>query len=97
MSWGTAGPPRLTNIPNDDTNLNAGPLPGGAIYLTSNPLYSADEPTESPKMRDPLTLAVSADGLSFGRVGVVMSCTTLGGGSSCLPRQVGASKNRGQV
>ena len=30
--------PYLTSIPNDDTNINAGVLPDGRVYLVSNPL-----------------------------------------------------------
>jgi len=60
----------LTNIPNDNTNANASPLPGGRVMLALNALPNA--------IRDPLVLAVSQDGLDFSSAGVVMTCTDIG-------------------
>ena len=60
----------LTDIPNDDSNINAGSLPDGRVYLVSNSLPHA--------AREPLTVATSADGVSFDSVRVVMTCTDTG-------------------
>jgi hypothetical protein len=61
----------LTDIPNDNTNMNAGVLPGDlGVMLVLNPLPHS--------IRDPLVLAVSADGLNISAAGVVMTCTDLG-------------------
>ena len=47
-----------TDIPNDNSNLNAGVLPGGAgVFLLSN--------AAPAHIRDPLTIALSRDGLNF--------------------------------
>ena len=70
-------------------------LPNGGVYLASNPLYYNGDVSDSPKMRDPLTVATSIDGTMFDKVGVVMSCTSLGGNSTCFPRMNGKAKNRG--
>ena len=73
--------PALTTIPNVNSNLNTGVLANGSIFLAHNPLVS--EPTH--RMRDPLTLAVSDDGLSFSTVGVALTCLDLGV-DACRPR-----------
>lgn len=91
---GTWSYPTLTNIPNDDTNINAGLLPDGRVFLVSNPLYFSGT-SNSPKMRDPCTIATSTDGYTFDKVGVVITCTALSTTSTCEPRFVGKSKNRG--
>jgi hypothetical protein len=59
--------PVLSAVPNDNSNINAGTLPDGRVYLVHNPLLGP--------VRDPLTVAVSDDGLDFSAVGVVMTCT----------------------
>jgi hypothetical protein len=67
-------PVALTDIPNDDSNINAGTLPDGRVYLVSNPLPHA--------AREPLTVAMSTDGLSFDAVLVVLTCTDTGAANS---------------
>ena len=63
-------PVTLTDIPNDDSNINAGVLPDGRAYLVSNPVPHA--------AREPLTVATSPDGVAFDTVRVVMTCTDTG-------------------
>eukprot|EP01084_Bolivina_argentea_P050635 93130_1 len=89
--------PKLTNIPNDDTNLNCGALPNGKIYLLSNPVYpnATNNSFHSPKKRDPITLATSIDGYVFGKVGVIMTCTNLSATSNCVARYEGKGQNNG--
>jgi hypothetical protein len=71
--------PVLTDIPNDNSNINAGALPDGRVFLLSNPLLGG--------IRDPLTIALSRDGLDFSVVGVVMTCTDTGfSNSTCGSR-----------
>ena len=63
----------LTSVPNDDSNINAGSLPGGrGAFIVANHAPNT--------MRDPLTLAVARDGRNFSSCRVVASCT-----SSFLP------------
>ena len=38
VAWGV---PTLTNIPNDESNINAGTLPDGRIWLLSNAVFRA--------------------------------------------------------
>jgi hypothetical protein len=77
-----------TNIPNDNSNLNAGQLPDGKIYLVHNPVSGG------PNGRDPVTVATSNDGLVFDTVGVALTCTDLPDATStCAPRWPGKSKN----
>jgi len=79
--WST---PALSAVPNDNSNLNAGTLPDGRVYLVHNPLLG--------KVRDPLTVAVSDDGLDFSAVGVVMTCTNGSiPGSACGGRSGGGN------
>lgn len=82
----------LTNIPNDNSNLNAGALPDGRIYLVHNPVTPANGKSW---YRDPITVATSLDGYNFTQVGVVMTCTDLSSESVCSPRFDGHSKNPG--
>lgn len=60
----------LTNVPNDNSNINAGMLPGGGVALVANAVPN--------RIRDPLTVAFARDGLDFATVRVVASCTLLG-------------------
>lgn len=56
--------PKVTNIPDSRASTCAGVLPNGTRYLLGNQL---------PRLwdRDPLTLALSADGVAFGRLSAV--------------------------
>ena len=92
-----------TDIPNDKSNLNAGPLPDGRVYLTHNPVTPAPAPAagdaklegKNPSFRDPVTLSFSEDGLSWGGTAVAITCTDLSPKSTCKLRYPGASKNGG--
>ena len=81
-----------SKIPDDndddraDSNLNAGTLPDGRIFLTSN---------ACPKGRDPLVVSTSSDGWHFDKAVAVMTCGSLDG--QCKPRYAGRSKNPGQA
>ena len=69
----------LTNIPNDDSNLNAGSLGAGrGVYIVSNAAPN--------KVRDPLTVAIARDGRNFSSCRVVQSCTHLLHNSTCTAR-----------
>lgn len=58
----------LTGVPNDDSNINAGALPGGAgTYLVANAVPH--------RARDPLTVAFAPDGIDFTSAFWVMRCT----------------------
>ena len=74
-----------TNIPNDNTNLNAGTLNDGKVYLAFNPVVR-DEKTLH---RDPLCISTSNDGgAHFNKIGVALTCHDLPRGdasSSCKP------------
>ena len=72
---GAWAPVALSGVPNDNSNLNAGTLPDGRVYLVHNPLLG--------KIRDPLTVAVSDDGLDFSAAGVALTCTSGIPGSGC--------------
>ena len=89
-----------TNIPNDQSNLNAGTLPDGRVYLVHNPVTPVSSGGDSvnghnPSGRDPVTIATSRDGLIFDEVGVALTCTDLSSTSRCLPRFPGHAKNPG--
>ena len=44
--------PVATNIPNDESNLNAGSLPDGRVYLVHNPVYAPKNLTAAhPEVR----------------------------------------------
>jgi len=88
-AWGEV---QQTNIPNDNSNLNAGSLPDGRVYLVHNPVTPQNGKSW---MRDPVTLATSQDGYAFNRVAVALTCTDLGNNSTCSPRYAGAAKNPG--
>ena len=70
-----------TNIPNDNSNLNAGVLPDGkGVFLLSN--------AAPAKIRDPLTISLSKDGYNFSKCLVVQTCMDMAGGeSTCKARQ----------
>lgn len=58
--------PVTTNIADDVSNINAGSLPDGRIYLVSNTMPNI--------VRDPLYVSLSSDGYAFDDVRVVASC-----------------------
>lgn len=67
-------PVEITTIPDVDANLNCGALPDSrGIFLVSNAIGSV-HPNDR---RDPLTIALSADGANFSFVAVVQTCTNL--------------------
>jgi hypothetical protein len=102
-AWGA---PLATNISNDESNLNTGPLPDGRIYLVHNAVFrakaaaatgpSAAGASQRPagagaglgtlRFRDPITLATSADGVTFDKAHSLASCTNLSATSTCAPR-----------
>ena len=85
---GEWGPLAATNVPDVGANLNAGALPDGRVYLTSN----ACPRNGQGHGRDPLTVATSPDGFAFDQAWAVMSCEGLG---QCGCRIPGHSKNDG--
>jgi len=93
---------QVTDIPNDNSNLNSGALPDGRVYLLHNPVTPAPTPKRDPaqggshpSQRDPITVATSADGVNFDSALVAMTCTDLDAQTGCLPRFEGKSKNAG--
>ena len=101
--------PSLTNIPNDESNLNAGRLPDDRVYLLHNPVFVDDhlhnrvnkafnETVPMLKFRDPITVATSTDGYDFDKAHAVISCTMpqlVQANSTCTPRFTGGGKNPG--
>jgi len=85
-AWSAEG---NTMIPDVNSNVNAGQLPSGRVYLASNPCPNK---SITGALRDPLVVSTSADGLRFDRAAAVMSCVALGG---CQPRFAGRAKNPG--
>jgi hypothetical protein len=83
-SW--SSPSQDTNIPNDNSNINTGPLPDGRRYLLSNAMPYT--------IRDPLTVALTTDGFDWNTCAVAMTCTDLPG-DGCGPRYPGKYKNPG--
>jgi hypothetical protein len=84
--------PLLTNIPDDNANLNAGPLPDGRVYLLSNAMPNL--------VRDPLYLSTSKSGWSFNATTALVSCNLPIFSSSeqpygCLYRYQGGAKQGG--
>jgi len=77
---GGAWPPGVarTSIPNDNSNINAGALPDGRTFLLLNAVPH--------HVRDPLVIALAADGLDFSAARAALSCTALGAASTCRPR-----------
>ena len=99
--WATIA---VTDIPNDNSNLNAGALPDGRVYLLHNPVTPAPTPElggksghggSHPSQRDPITVTTSKDGVTFDSASVAMTCTDLDAVTGCLPRFEGKSKNAG--
>jgi hypothetical protein len=58
---------RKSKLPEVHSNMNAGTLPDGRIYLLHNPV-------EGPAERDPLVVSLSRDGYSFDKAYVALSC-----------------------
>ena len=98
-----------TSIPNDKSNLNAGPLPDGRVYLVHNPVtpapapYSTDDDdgkspnaAKAPSFRDPVTVSFSKDGLRWEDTAVAITCTDLSPTSTCKLRYPGHAKNGGK-
>lgn len=77
----------LTAVPNDDSNINAGQLPGarGGVYLVANAVPH--------RARDPLTVAFALDGLNFSAAFWAMSCTAppFPANQSCAARGAGGA------
>jgi len=71
----TWSPPRETNFPDATARSFAGNLPDGTAFVISNP---STTPSEYPTIgrRTPLTLALSADGITFDRAFVVRGEST---------------------
>lgn len=68
-----------TNLPNDNSNINAGALPDGRTFIVANAVPH--------HVRDPLTIALASDGLNFSSCAALMTCHDIAGGnSSCRPR-----------
>ena len=67
--WGEWSGFGLTDVPNDDSNINAGPLPDGRTYLVANGAPHT--------VRDPLTVALSTDGLNFSTCYAIQTCHDL--------------------
>ena len=96
-----------TNIPNDKSNLNAGPLPDGRLYLVHNPVTPSprvglaaeaaarDVEGKTPSFRDPVTLSFSDNGIEWHGTAVALTCTDLSATSSCDLRYPGHAKNGG--
>ena len=77
--WSAAQP---TNIPDVHSNLDAGFLGDGRIYLAHNPVYggSGGDDDAAPTPRDPVTLATSSDGgWHFDAAGVALTCLDMPG------------------
>lgn len=82
----------LTNLPDDNANLNAGTLPDGRVYLLNNAMPNLG--------RDPLWLSTSSDGTHFNHTTPLVSCWEFGGQEpdqplGCLFRFQGGSKQSG--
>jgi hypothetical protein len=56
-----------TRLPEIHSNMNAGTLPDGRVYLLHNPVNGKSE-------RDPLVVSLSSDGYSFDKAYVALSC-----------------------
>ena len=59
----------ITTIPNDNSNINAGVLPDGRTFLLANAAPNT--------IRDPLTVAISDDGLNFSSCFAIQTCHDL--------------------
>jgi hypothetical protein len=88
--------PVLTNIPNDESNMNTGTLPDGRIFLLNNAVFEpknkwsaaggrsgtgGDTGVGTLRFRDPVTIAVSKDGYVFDKAYAVMTCTNFTNGA----------------
>jgi hypothetical protein len=103
-AWGA---PVMTNLPNDESNINTGTLPDGRVYLLNNPVFrpkptplgdlgtSSARSAEGLRFRDPIAVALSTDGKRFSKVVSVMSCGNLSATSTCKQRLAGSGKNWG--
>jgi len=86
-------PPVPINISDDNSNLNAGRLPDGRVYLLSNAMPFA--------VRDPLFLSTSVDGQAFGATARALTSCQLAvyqgphQPSGCVFRHKGGSKQGG--
>ena len=86
-------PPVPINISDDNSNLNAGILPDGRVYLLSNAMPFA--------FRDPLFLSTSVDGQAFGATARALTSCQLAvyqsphQPSGCVYRHKGGSKQGG--
>ena len=69
-------------FPDVNSNLNAGGLPDGRVFLVSNPCPKP-WPGHHSAYRDPLVVSTSLDGFAFTHAKAVMSCEELG---HCTPR-----------
>ena len=58
---------RKTRLMGVHSNINAGSLPDGRVYLLHNPVAG-------PAERDPLVLSLSSDGYTFDKAYVALSC-----------------------
>lgn len=84
--------PTLTNVPDDNANLNAGVLPDGRRYLLSNAMPNI--------FRDPLYLSTTVDGWNWNHTSALTSCTLPIYSSptqpfGCLYRYQGGAKQSG--
>lgn len=75
-----------TNIPNDNSNLNAGVYSAG-VYLVHN--------VAPAHIRDPLTVSLSRDGYNFDSCRVIQTCTDIAGGQSTCKARNSHNKNVG--
>lgn len=96
-AWGA---PLLTNLPNDESNINAGTLPDGRVYLLNNPVFrpkalGASSSAATLRFRDPVAVTLSENGKDFSKVVAVMSCGNLSATSGCKQRLAGSGKNWG--
>jgi hypothetical protein len=66
--------PAPTDVPDSPSRTAVGSLPDGAVFLAGNQLSEPLDRAERPHYtRDPLTLALSADGVAFDRAVAVRS------------------------
>ena len=91
--FGASGP-LPTEIPDVDSNINAGSLPDGRVYLLSNPVIA------STTRRNPLVISLTDDGTNFARAMVVANClappySRPGQPDGCQMRNAGAGKAPG--
>mmetsp|Transcript_16176 Transcript_16176/g.45074 ORF Transcript_16176/g.45074 Transcript_16176/m.45074 type:complete len:479 (+) Transcript_16176:133-1569(+) len=80
---------RDSNFPDIGSNLNAGQLPSGAVYVLSN----ACPKVLGPPKRDPLVVSLAEDGILFTRAFAISTCHMHLG--TCVPRFPGSHKDSG--